>query len=430
MVIAFMALIMTRRVSALVGLVVIPLAFALALGFGPATGEFVIKGVQQVAPTAIMLTFAILYFGVMIDAGLFDPLVRRIIGWVGADPVKVTLGNVALAAIVGLDGDGTTTLLVCASALLPVYRRLGMNVLIFATLCGLSITLMNLSPWGGPSARAAAALQLDPATLFVPLLPTIGIGLAATFALAWWFGLTERRRLGALLATADEDTDLAERGLAAFDRDPAAARPRLFLFNLALTAVLMTAVVLHLAPLPALFMGAFALALLVNYPKLADQRARLMTHAGNVMSVTVLVLAAGFFTGILDGTGMIRAMAGGVLQVLPPALGPHLAVITALLSPLLTFALSNDAFYFGVVPVIAESARAYGIAPEAIARASLLGQPVHGLSPLVAAVYLQCAILNIDLADLQRFAWKWALGLSLVMSAGAVATLAIPLSGH
>ena len=430
MVVSFMTLIMTKRVSAVAGLVIVPLAFAIALGFGGQTGGFVLEGLQQVAPTAIMLMFAILYFGLMIDAGLFDPLVRRIVGWVGSDPLRVTLGHAALASIVALDGDGTTTLLVTASALLPIYRRLGMNVLIFAVIGGLCTTLMNLSPWGGPAARVAAALKVDPASLFVPLLPAIGVGLAGTFAVAWWFGRGERRRLGAVGgAPAPEAEALIDDALGAFQRDPAAARPRLFPVNLVLTLALMTAVVLRLAPLPVLFMAGFALALLINYPRLEDQRARVLAHAANVLNVAMMVLAAGAFTGVLEGTGMLKAMADGLVDVLPAGLGPYMAPITALLSLPGTFFLSNDAFYFGVVPVLAETAQAYGVAPEAIGRASLLGQPVHGLSPLVAAVYLKCAILGIELADLQRFAWKWMVAVSLLVIAAALATLAIPWVG-
>jgi CitMHS family citrate-Mg2+:H+ or citrate-Ca2+:H+ symporter len=38
-----------------------------------------LEGIKKIAPTGVMLMFAILYFGVMIDAGLFDPLVRVIL---------------------------------------------------------------------------------------------------------------------------------------------------------------------------------------------------------------------------------------------------------------------------------------------------------------------------------------------------------------
>ncbi|MCE3289523.1 MAG: citrate/H+ symporter, CitMHS family [Caulobacter sp.] len=431
MIAVFMTLVMTKRATAVVALIVVPIVFALIAGAGAGVGPMMLKGLAQTAPTAIMLMFAILYFGVMIDAGLFQPLVRRIVAWAGENPVKLMLGHVALVAIVGLDGDGTTTILVTVSALLPVYRRLGINVLKYAVLGSMTFILMNMSPWGGPAARVAAALKIDPSELFVPMLPVVAVGLASVFALAWWFGRQERARLALaapVASTPADAPDVSDTALsAAFQSDPAALRPRLIWLNFALTAVLMVAVVLRLAPLPALFMAGAALALAINYPRLADQRDRLVSHAGNVLSVGVMVLAAGAFTGVMTETGMIKAMADSILTVLPEQVGPYLAPITALISIPANFLLSADAWYFGVLPVIAETAAPYGVTPEQIGRASLMGGPVHSLSPLVAAVYLKCALLDIELADLQRYAWKYALGLCAVLIAAALVFGVIPL---
>ncbi len=84
MVIVFMALIMTKRLSAMVALILVPIAFAAIGGFGPELGPMMLDGVKKLAPTGVMLMFAILYFGLMIDAGLFDPVVRAILKIVAA----------------------------------------------------------------------------------------------------------------------------------------------------------------------------------------------------------------------------------------------------------------------------------------------------------------------------------------------------------
>ena len=430
MVILFMLLVMSRRMTAVPALVFVPLLFSFLAGSGAETGTMMMVGVTKVASTAVMLIFAILYFGIMIDAGLFQPLVSRIIAWVGNDPARATVGHATLASAVGLDGDGTTTALVGVSSMLPVYRRLGIDVMIFAVIGSLSFIIMNMSPWGGPAARVAASLHVDPSSLFIPMLPVAATGLASVFLLAWWMGRRERKRLGAVVASAGSPTETldADRIAGIFQADPSALRPRLIWFNLALTLALMTMVIIRFAPLPVLFMGGLAAALVVNYPKLADQRSRLTAHAGNALSVGVMVLAAGAFTGVMSGTGMIDAMAEAILDILPPAFGPYLGVITALLSILMNFFLSSDAFYFGVVPVLAETASHYGISAEEIGRASLLGQPMHSLSPLVAAVYLKCALLGIELGDLQRYAWKYCLALCFILIAAALLFGVVPLA--
>ncbi|KCY51671.1 citrate transporter family protein [Acinetobacter baumannii 24812_8] len=66
--------------------------------------------------------------------------------------------------------DGSTTYMICVAAMLPLYQRLGMNTLIMTALMLLCSGVMNLTPWGGPTARAASALQVDPSHIFVPMI--------------------------------------------------------------------------------------------------------------------------------------------------------------------------------------------------------------------------------------------------------------------
>jgi CitMHS family citrate-Mg2+:H+ or citrate-Ca2+:H+ symporter len=421
MVASFMALIMTRRLSALVALILVPMAFAVLSGHGADLGVMAVDGVAKLAPTATLLLFAVLYFAIMIDAGLFDPLVERVLRLVGDDPVRITLGTATVALTVALDGDGATTALITVTAFLPLYRRLGMNPLVLGVILGSSSTVMNMFPWGGPSGRAAAGLGIDPAAVFLPLLPTILAGVVGTLGIAWWLGVSERKRLVQGVELPPRATGAA----IAFERDPAALRPRLLWVNLALTLAVLGCAITHALPLPLVFMGGFALALVINYPSLADQRARMRAHAENALPIVVLILAAGLFTGVMTGTGMIDAMAKGVVLFLPDALGPRLGVVTAFLSIPFQFLLSNDAYYFGVAPVIAETAGHYGVAPEVIARASLLGLPVHGLSPLVAALYLLASLLGCDVGAMQRFGLKWAFLLSLALIGAATVSGAI-----
>ncbi|WP_244261334.1 citrate:proton symporter, partial [Pseudomonas aeruginosa] len=185
MVATFMFLIMTKRLSALIALILVPIAFALIGGFAAGLGPMMLDGIRTLAPTGVMLMFAILYFAIMIDSGLFDPAVRKILRLVKGDPLKVSLGTAALAMIVSLDGDGSTTYMICVAAVLPLYSRLGMSPLVMACLIMLSSGVLNMTPWGGPTARAASALHVDPADIFVPMIPAMIAGLLAIFAIAW-----------------------------------------------------------------------------------------------------------------------------------------------------------------------------------------------------------------------------------------------------
>jgi CitMHS family citrate-Mg2+:H+ or citrate-Ca2+:H+ symporter len=177
-------------------------------------------------------------------------------------------------------------------------------------------------------------------------------------------------------------------------------------------------------------MIAFAIAITINYPSLAQQKARLQAHAGNILAVVGLIFAAGIFTGILSGTKMVDAMANSVVNIIPAALGPYLAVVTAVLSIPFTFFISNDAFYFGVLPILAKAGAAYGITAAEMGRASVIGQPVHLLSPLVPSTYLLVGLVEVDFDDHQRFTLKWALLTSFIILTVGVMTAVIPLVGH
>ncbi|MFD5107552.1 CitMHS family transporter [Streptomyces cinereoruber] len=456
MIATFLVLIMTKKMSPIAALVLIPAFFCVAVGEGARLGDYVIDGVGNLAPTAAMLMFAIVYFGVMIDVGLFDPIVRGILRFCKADPVRIVVGTAVLAAIVSLDGDGSTTFMITVSAMYPLYKRLGMSLVVMTGVAATANGVMNTLPWGGPTARAATALKLDAADIFVPMIPALGVGLLFVFALAYVLGRRERKRIGYL--TLDEalvpetDTVLvaaggsgggsgsrgagghAEAGAGAgsgagetdgggfqgLDPNRATLRPRLYWFNAGLTVALLTAMILELLPIPVLFLLGAALALTVNYPDMAEQKARIAAHADNVLNVSGMVFAAAVFTGVLTGTGMVEHMADWLVGAIPEGMGPHMGLVTGVLSLPLTYFMSNDGFYFGVLPVLAEAGAAHGVSSPEIARASIVGQALHMSSPLVPAVYVLVGMAKVEFGDHTRFTVKWAALTSLVVLAAAV----------
>ena len=158
MVVISMVLIMTKRIAPMVALILIPDIFAVVGGFGgPELDPMMLDGIRTLAPTGGMLMFAIIYFGIMIDAGLFDPIVRRILRLVGGDAMKVAVGSAALAAFVSLDGDGSTTYMICVAFMLPLYHRLGMNALNLTCVTMLAGGMMKVTPSGAAGTRRERA---------------------------------------------------------------------------------------------------------------------------------------------------------------------------------------------------------------------------------------------------------------------------------
>ncbi|MGP3936213.1 SLC13 family permease [Nonomuraea sp. KM88] len=173
----FLVLTMTRRVSVLTALVLVPVVTALVGGFAAGMGPMILEGLGKVAPTGIMIAFAVLYFSLMIDTGLFDPLIRGILRLAKDDPLRIAVGTAVLTMCVALDGDGASTFLITVSALLPVYKRLNMSPLVLTGVVCLGAGVMNMVPWGGPTARAMAVLKLDSSEVFAPVLPAMAAGI-------------------------------------------------------------------------------------------------------------------------------------------------------------------------------------------------------------------------------------------------------------
>ena len=412
MIIVFMALIMAKKLSPFTSLILVPVAFGLLAGYGWDTLGYAMDGIKSVASTFAMMTFAILYFGVMLTAGMFDPMVDHVVAWCKGDPLKVLVGTAILAAFVSLDGDGTTTVMICCTAMIPIYNRLKIKKIYLATLIILQNCIMNLIPWGGPTARVMSVMKLDAGEILAPLVPGMVLSAIYVVGVSYYLGLKERTRLGVAKAAASEAHKVE-----VSPEEQEWKRPKLIFFNLALTAAVIVSLIMGLASSAILFGVGTAIALVVNYPDQKVQRKVISSLAPDMINVVMMVLGAGVLMGILNGpedAGMSNAIAQFLVSVIPESLGRYFAVIIAVISAPGTYLLNNDAFYYGVLPPLAATAEAYGFTSLQIGFAALMGQAFHFLSPLVPFIYLLMDQTEITLAQYQGYIFRWCVGIFVI----------------
>ena len=424
----FMYIIMKKKMSPFTALVLIPLIFAIIL---VATGQVQdvnigtlirqglfgnnskdkLTAMKGTAETGVMLLFAILYFSTMLDAGLFDPITNKMIRFAKGDPMKVLMATAIVAAAVSLNGDGTTTTLICCSAFVPIYKKLDMKLMNLGVLVILQNTIMNLLPWGGPTARAMSVLGVE-ADILGYLAPGMVLSvLYVIFVVARSMGKKERARLGVQELSEEELNELTT------ITDPEVLekrRPQNFLINSILTIVLIGWLVagsfinsIEVKPV-VLFLVGTGLALMINYPDLKAQSKRIGDNAGDAVQVVLLVFAAGVFMGLFQGTGMATALTESIVKVIPKELAGFWSLIIAIISVPGTFFLTNDGFYYGVLIPFAEVGRQYGFTDMQMALASLMGQAFHLLSPLVAFIYLLLRLTGLDMGEWQKESAKYA----------------------
>jgi len=423
-IVVLLAAIMSGRVSPLVALIVVPVAASFAGGFGLKTGAFATTGVQNIAPVAGMFVFAILFFGVVSDAGMFDPAIDGILRAVGTHPTWIAIGTFVLAALVHLDGSGAVTFLVAVPAMLPLYDRLGMDRRVLAATVALGAGVM-IMPWSGPMLRAAGALHVPAAVLYRPLVPAQIVGVLFALGICALLGGREPRRLAAHRASDATDAPILR---TLTDAERALRRPNRLWINVALTLVVLGLTIAGTLPPMVMFMLGTSLALMINYPSVATQRERVDAHARGALMMASILLAAGVFTGIAQGTGMISAMAKAAVAYVPAGAATHVPLGLGLVSMPLSLLFDPDSFYFGVLPVVVEATRMLGVAPADVAHGALVGQMTLGfpVSPLTPATFLLVGLTGVDLGAHQRFTIPLLWATSIVMALAAALFGVIP----
>ncbi len=261
-------------------------------------------------------------------------------------------------------------------------------------IAALSAGTMNILPWGGPTIRAATALEVNVTELFNPLLiPVIG-GLLTVLVIAYLLGRKEKKfktsQVEIEVQNEQPNTDLE--------------RPKLYYFNIALVLMAVATLISGIAPPHLIFMVAFAISLMINYPNPKDQGERINAHAKAALLMASILFAAGCFTGILKGSGMINAMAEGAVAYIPDSIGNHLAVITGVLSMPASLLFDPDSFYFGILPLLSTTASHFDMDAIEVGRAAIMGQMTTGfpVSPLTGSTYLLIGLTGIELGDHQK----------------------------
>ncbi|WP_301860281.1 CitMHS family transporter [uncultured Megasphaera sp.] len=422
-IIVLLAVIMTKKLSTMCTLIAIPAITCIVIGDGGSMSKYMLDGIKIVAPTGAMFIFAVLFFTIMGDTGVFERIVQAILSVVGTDPVKICIGTLFITMITHLDGSGASTFLITVPAMLPIFEKLHMDKRVLATTVALGAGVMNIVPWGGPTIRAAAALEIPVTELFSPMVIPQIVGIICCIAVVAGLGLKEKRKLGDMSCKLELMSD------ALTNKTNDLQRPKLFWFNLILIIATIGALVASILPPVGCFAIALVIMLAVNYPDVQMQGKLIDKHAKAALMMASVLFAAGIFAGIMKGTGMLNAMAVGLASAMPETMASHFAVIVGVISMPASLLFDPDSFYFAVLPVLATAASDVGLAGVDLGRAAICGQMTLGfpVSPLTPATFLLVGLAGVDFGEHQKHTFLWAWLVSLVILAAAVVIGIIPL---
>ena len=395
-----------------IAFILLPTIAALIAGFDPlAVNKFAASGISKMVSTVSLFVFSISFFSLMSDQGVFDPIVNFLIKKAGTNVTLVLLATAAVGIIGHLDGSGATTFIITITAMLPMFKKLKMDNRALMLLICVAIGVMNVCPWGGPTIRAATVLETDPNILWHRLLPVQGAMLVITFVVAFLLSGIQKRRIKKLGLSADDSAIEETKN----DENKVKVPTWLQTWNFILVIAVICALMFGSFNPAYVFMIALALSLPLNITKLKEQNAKLKNYGVAAMSMVVTLFAAGVFTGVLSGTGMLNAMASAVVTVIPPDLGRYTHFIVACFAVPLIMCLGTDSFYFGLLPVVVGIASQFGVNPMDVACVLLVAENVGVMiSPLSPAAYLGLGLLEIDVGEHIKYSLPWIWGISIL----------------
>lgn len=423
-IIVIVGLLISNKITPIAALVLVPIVAAFAAGFNFAEiGEFFNSGINDVMSVVVMFIFAILFFGIMQDVGLFDPLINKMIAISRGNIIAVAVGTVIIAAIAHLDGSGASTFLITIPALLPLYKRLKMNPYLLLLLVGLAASIMNMVPWAGPLGRTAAVLGMEVTELWRPLIKVQVIGLLLLIGLAVILAIREKRLIakrGNLNDALYEEAKPLVKGAddEASKKAAALRRPKLLWVNTLLAISVIGILVWGIIPAGFAFIIGVSIALPLNYPNMKDQMERIKDHAPNALLMAAIILAAGSFLGILNGTLMLDSIAKDLVKVLPAFIIPYLHIVIGFFGVPFDLLLSTDAYYFALLPIVEQVVTSFGGSSLSVAYAMVIGNIIGTfVSPFSPALWLALGLAGLEMGRHIRYSLPIMWGFSIVLLA-------------
>ncbi|UQZ10757.1 citrate:proton symporter [Providencia stuartii] len=411
-ILSIVTLLMMGKVSPIIAMSCIPFIGALIAGYSiPEISAFFESGINKVSKVAAMFLFAILFFSLMKDLHIFDPLIRLMVKMTRGNVIIVCVMTTLIAGVVHLDGSGAATFLIIIPALLPLYRQLGMSPYLMLLLMCASMGIMNMVPWGGPLGRASAVTGIDAATLWQSLIPVQIIGMAGAVVFAVIMGLREKRRIAAaaLKGTSPYLMDsLLPANEQIADVNEQINKPQKPWINGGLIVASIICLAFGLLSAPYVFMIALSIALLVNFPNPKDQMKVLSEHAPQALGMVAIILAAGAFLGILSDGGMLKSIAEDLTAILPTEWVSKIHIFVGLLGVPMDIFTSTDAYYFALLPIIQQIAETAGVDPSSVVYAMAIGNNAGTfVSPFSPAAWLAMGLAGIDMGRHLRYSFGW-----------------------
>lgn len=425
MVIVMVALILRGKVALPPILILLSLAAAIVLGILQGLGPVEIletlkgymnTGANSVLSTVLLFTFAIIYFNILGDAGMFDIIVAKVFKFIGNNIGVILFMTCMLATISHLDGSGATTMLITIPTMLPLFKKMKISPTLLVLYVGLTSGVVNMLPWTSAIGRVSAAVGIDGYELWRMLLPVQVVGLIIVYASCFIVGaLLKKKGYG---MSDEEFTALRADMLKPIDPVLKVAKP-VMAIDMIMTLLLVVAMLLKWINSNLAFMIGVAIALLINCKGGSkEMTAQIKKHGATALNMVMILFSIGLLVGTMKDSGMMAAMTETLVGLIPESMGSHLMFIISLISVPLSMVIGSDTLYMVCAPIFAELSVAFGGTAMAACAACTVGACIAANLCLVAPTpYLALGLAGVEMKDNLKvcFIPTWILGIVLAI---------------
>ncbi|MDE5909008.1 MAG: hypothetical protein K2H52_09770 [Lachnospiraceae bacterium] len=411
MLLMIVVLLLTGKVSLPPIFIIVPVGVCLFLGFSfRDISSFIGTGLQSVLNTVVLFTFAMIYFSILNDVGMFDFIFSKIMRFLGNKVELVMWITCLIATISHLDGSGAITMLVTIPMMLPVYKKMKIRpeaLLLLASVCS---GAMNMTPWCSSVLRLTSATGVEPLDLWRYVLPLQMICLVLSYLAVIPLARLERRH-GAGMT--NEEFEILKQNL----NKPVKLKvsKKIIYFDMILTILLIAVMLTGFLNVNLAFMLALAIAIVVNFPDPGEQTKKIKEFGGIVLNMIMIILAIGVLIGVLTDSGMLGSMVDTLIAVIPEELGEHLTGIVSTVSVPLSILLGSDTVYMAVAPLLSNVVTLFGASVMQLDAALLVGACLSANLCLVGPTpYLALGLANVEMSSNLKYCFPWVLGISLI----------------
>ncbi len=428
MLLAIIVLIFKAPASPGVIMAGVPIIATALMGFSlTEINGFISSGLQSVSGTLFLMVFAVLYFGILTEAGVFNALIKFIMRFLGNSVLGTLLVTAVVAMASALSGSGATTALCTIPTMRPVFEKQKIRMTALLLIETLGSGIICLMPWVPGINEASTYVGVDVYQVFLFLRPLIVFCIFALLVLCVPVSIIEKKH-GAGMT--DEEFATMKKELSQPVELPLGKG--VAIFDGVVTIILLASMLAGWVSSNLAFAFGYVLLLMVNYRSAKERGEYLKRNGFQALNMAFTMLGVAVLVGVNNGTGALGELATNIAAASGDgsSILAHLPFILCILSLPLSITIGgtkNSVILPAIIPIVLSLNLGFTDV-QILGAVFATGIISANLNLFNAAPYLALSLAGgVEMKDHLKYSLLPAYGFSLLMLAFMVVTGMLPI---